>query len=40
VEGKVISAPTVKTKFSERAQITGYFTKEEAEKLVKAIKSK
>ncbi len=40
VEGKVISSPTVYSKFSDQAQITGRFTKEEAEKLVKAIKSK
>jgi len=40
VEGKVISAPTVKSKLSARARIAGGFTKEEAEKLAKAIKSK
>ena len=40
VDGKVISAPIVRAKFSARAQITGKFTKEEVEKLVKAINAK
>jgi preprotein translocase subunit SecD len=40
VDGKVISAPIVKSKFSDRASITGFFTKPEAEQLVKAIKPK
>ena len=37
IDGKVISAPVVKAKLSMQAQITGNFTKEEVEKLVKAI---
>ena len=37
IDGKVISAPVVKAKFSERALITGVFTKEEAEKIAKGI---
>ncbi len=40
VEGKVISAPIVKSKLSGQAQITGVFTTEEVEQLVKAIKAK
>ena len=40
INGKVVSAPVVREKFSERAQITGKFTKEEVEKLVKAINAK
>lgn len=40
IDGKVVSAPVVRAKFSARAQITGNFTKEEAERLVKAINGK
>lgn len=40
IDGEVISAPIVRAKFSARAQITGKFTKEETEKLVKAINAK
>jgi preprotein translocase subunit SecD len=40
IDGKVMSAPVVKKKFSTQAQITGKFTKEEVEKLVKAINTK
>src|SRR5207244_10186356 len=40
IDGKVVSAPVVRAKFSDRAQITGQFTKEEVEKLVKAINAK
>jgi preprotein translocase subunit SecD len=40
IDGKVVSAPVVRAKFSSRAQITGKFTKEEVEKLVKAINEK
>lgn len=40
VDEKVISAPVVKAKFSERALITGNFTKEEVDKLVKDINGK
>jgi preprotein translocase subunit SecD len=40
IDGKVISTPVVKTKFSERARITGEFTKEQAEKIVKDLTGK
>ena len=40
INGRVVSAPVVREKFSERAQITGAFTQEEVEKLVKAINVK
>jgi preprotein translocase subunit SecD len=40
VDGKVISAPIVHSKFSTRAEISGMFTKEEAERIVKAINGK
>jgi preprotein translocase subunit SecD len=40
IDGKVVSAPVVRAKFSDRAQITGKFTKEEVEALVKAINAK
>jgi hypothetical protein len=35
-----VSAPVVRAKFSEHVWITGSFTKEEVEKLVKAINAK
>jgi preprotein translocase subunit SecD len=40
IDGKVVSAPVVRAKFSDKAQITGKFTKEEVEKIVKAINAK
>jgi preprotein translocase subunit SecD len=40
VDGKVLSAPTVRGKLSTKAMITGRFTKEEAEKVVKALSGK
>ena len=40
VDGKVISSPFVREKFSERALITGNFTKEEVGKLVQGINGK
>jgi preprotein translocase subunit SecD len=40
VDGKVISAPIVRMKFSEHAVITGNFSKEDMEKLVKGISGK
>src|SRR5262245_66385481 len=40
IDGKVVSAPVVRVKFSDKAQINGKFTKEEVEKLVKAINEK
>ena len=40
VDGKVISAPIVREKFTSRAQITGKFTQKEVENIVKAINSK
>jgi len=40
INGKVVSAPIVRVKFSEKAQITGSFTQEEVEKLVEAINAK
>ena len=40
VDGKVVSAPVVRGKVSDKAQITGKFTKEEVENLVKAINAK
>jgi preprotein translocase subunit SecD len=39
IDGKVVSAPTVRAKFGEKVQITGKYTKEEAEKLAKGIKA-
>jgi preprotein translocase subunit SecD len=40
VDGKVVSAPVIKSKFSERALVTGKFTKEEVEKIVKGFTGK
>jgi preprotein translocase subunit SecD len=40
VGGKVIAAPIVRAEISKFAVITGSFTKEEAEKIAKSIKSK
>jgi preprotein translocase subunit SecD len=40
IDGKVVSAPVVRAKLSGKAEITGTFTKEEVEKLVKAINGK
>jgi preprotein translocase subunit SecD len=40
VDGKLIAAPTVRTKVGQRVLLTDKFTKEEAEKLVQGIKSK
>jgi preprotein translocase subunit SecD len=40
VEGKVLSAPTIRDKLSTKATITGRFTKEEAEKIVKGLTGK
>jgi preprotein translocase subunit SecD len=40
VNGKVLSAPVVKTAIGDRAQINGNFTNAEAEKIVKAINEK
>jgi preprotein translocase subunit SecD len=40
VDGKVISAPVVKSVISDKAEITGKFTKDEVEKLAKGIKGK
>jgi preprotein translocase subunit SecD len=40
IDGKVVSAPRIIEKFSDRAQITGKFTKEDVEKLVQAINAK
>jgi len=40
VDGKVISAPRVTAKFSERALITGRFTRDEVDKLIKSISAK
>jgi preprotein translocase subunit SecD len=40
VDGKVISAPVVNSVVSEKAQITGKFTRDEVEKLAKALKPK
>jgi preprotein translocase subunit SecD len=38
VDDKVISAPLVKSEISEKANITGKFTKDEAERIVKGLK--
>jgi preprotein translocase subunit SecD len=38
IDGRVISAPIIRDPFSERAVITGTFSKEEAEKLARSIK--
>jgi preprotein translocase subunit SecD len=38
VDGKVIAAPNVRARFSERALITGHFTKDEVEKIARGIK--
>jgi preprotein translocase subunit SecD len=40
IDGKVVAALVVKEKFSERAQISGTFTKEEAEKIAKGLTGK
>jgi preprotein translocase subunit SecD len=40
IDGKVISAPVVKAVIGENVAITGSFTKEEAERIAKGIKSK
>jgi preprotein translocase subunit SecD len=40
INGKVVSAPVIRAKIAERAQITGDFTKEELEKIAKAINEK
>ena len=40
VDGKVLSAPVIKEKFGECAQITANFTKAEAENLAKRINGK
>lgn len=40
IDGKVVSAPVVRSKFSARALITGMFSEEEAEKLAKTITGK
>jgi preprotein translocase subunit SecD len=37
VDGKVITAPRIAATFSERAMLTGRFTRDEVEKLVRAI---
>lgn len=37
VDGKVISAPIIRAKISEKALITGKFTQKEAEQIVRAI---
>jgi preprotein translocase subunit SecD len=37
VNGKVISAPTIRSKITDRAQVTGVFSKGEAEKLAQGI---
>ena len=38
VDGKVITAPIIRSKLSEKAQFTGKFTKAEAERIAKGIK--
>jgi preprotein translocase subunit SecD len=40
VDGKAISAPIVRSTFRDQATITGLSSKEEAERIVKAIKGK
>jgi preprotein translocase subunit SecD len=40
INGRVVSAPVVREKFGERAQINGAFTQKEVEKLVEAINTK
>jgi preprotein translocase subunit SecD len=40
VDGKVISAPTMRARISERALIAGNFSKEDVEKLVKEFNGK
>ena len=40
VDGKVISAPVVRSTFSDKVIISGKFTKEEVEKLAKSISGK
>lgn len=37
IDGKVVSAPIVRASISQKAQITGKMTKEEAEKIVRSI---
>jgi preprotein translocase subunit SecD len=38
LDGKVVSAATIRSVISEKAQITGNFTKEQAEQIAKAIR--
>lgn len=38
VDGKVLAAPVVRSKFSERIIMTGRFTKEEVQTLVKSVR--
>jgi preprotein translocase subunit SecD len=40
VDGKVLSAPTIRGKLSTKAMITGGFTKEEAERIVRRLTGK
>jgi preprotein translocase subunit SecD len=40
IDGKVVAALTVRVKISEGARITGSFTREEAEAIVKAVTAK
>ena len=39
-DGKLVSAPVLRAKFSERAEITGDFTREEAERIAKGLSAK
>jgi preprotein translocase subunit SecD len=38
IDGKVVSVPVVRAKITQRAVVTGNFTQEEVEKIVKALK--
>jgi preprotein translocase subunit SecD len=40
IDGKVVSAPIIRSKLSQKALIAGNFTKEEVDKLVKGINGK
>jgi preprotein translocase subunit SecD len=41
VDGKVLGAPTIRSKIADgKAQITGNFTQEEAERIAKGINGK
>jgi len=40
LDGKVTSAPTIRSRIDERAEISGHFTREEAERIATGLNSK